>query len=148
MQRTFATLALAALATAGCGSTKTFANRPRPAVPVNLTVYINNGSVSVSPPRVGAGEVTFIVTNQASSAQSLEVLAPGQSGNALASTGPINPMATAQISVDFPAAGDYTVATGPNSTAEAALSTPVSIRPATLHVGPHRRPSTNALLLP
>ena len=49
----------------GCGSSGSFANKPRPATPVNLTVYINNARVSVSPGSVGAGQVVFIVANHA-----------------------------------------------------------------------------------
>ncbi len=58
-------LACAALAVSACGSSATGATTPRPPAPVNLTVYIDNSRVSVSPSSVGAGPVEFIITNQA-----------------------------------------------------------------------------------
>ena len=42
---------LTTVAIAGCGSSGHFANHPSPPTPVNLTVYINNARVSVSPLR-------------------------------------------------------------------------------------------------
>lgn len=145
---TIGVLAMAAVAVTGCGSTAKYANRPAPPHPVNLTVYINNARVSLSPSTVGAGPVTFIVTNQASNAESLTV---GQSGGgqALAHTGPINPQATAQVTVDFTAQGDYTVATGGGATDEASLAgASPSIQPATVHIGPPRPSSSGNLLRP
>jgi len=50
-------LALGALAVSGCGGTSKGATTPRPPAPVNLTVYIDNSRVSVSPTTVGAGPV-------------------------------------------------------------------------------------------
>ena len=59
---------------AGCraagGSAPT---QPRPPSPINLTVYVNDARISVSPSRVGAGPVVFIVTNQASKAEQLAI---------------------------------------------------------------------------
>jgi hypothetical protein len=129
----------------GCGGGKQFANKPRPAAPVNLTVYINNSRVSVSPDSIGAGPLVFIVTNQASRAVSLEVQnAPGGSGSqALADTGPINPQATATVKVNLKP-GDYIVATGDSS--QTAESGGASIQPAQLHLG-QPRPSGKDLLL-
>src|SRR5579875_461590 len=105
-------VAATALGVASCGSTQKFANRARPPLPVNLTVYINDSHVSVSPGEVGAGPVIFEVTNGASRAESLAIV-PGSAagGQALASTGPINPQATAQVSVDLTRSGNYTVTT-------------------------------------
>jgi hypothetical protein len=147
--RTIATLALAALSAAACGSSAKFADRPRPATPVQLTVYINDTRVSVSPSSVGAGPVQFTITNQASSAESLEILAPGPSGQQpLAQTGPINPQGTAQIAFDFESQGTYTVATGPKGSAEASLAAPSAIQPAALHIGVARAKSSGQLLSP
>ncbi|MGZ4305288.1 MAG: hypothetical protein ACXVEW_06645, partial [Solirubrobacteraceae bacterium] len=87
---TIGILGVSAIALAGCGSSKTFANRPRPPVPVNLTVYINNARVSVSPQAVGAGPIVFLVTNQAARAESLAIQRKGGAGT-IANTGPINP---------------------------------------------------------
>src|SRR5438270_13334970 len=92
--------AASAAAVSGCGSSSTFANKPRPATPVNLTVYINNSRVSVSPGRVGAGPVVLIVTNQASNSETLKILPAGAAATqSLADTGPINPQGTTQVSV-------------------------------------------------
>ena len=63
---TMAILAGAALAVSGCGSTAAGVTTPRPPAPANLTVYIDNSRVSVSPSTVGAGPVAFVITNQAS----------------------------------------------------------------------------------
>ena len=109
-KRTFGTLAAAVtVLVAGCGSSTHFANKPRPASPVDLTVYVNNDRVSISPTSVGAGQVIFIVTNQSNDAESVTVHHQGDSTR-LATTGPINPQATAQVTVDLKS-GDYLVAT-------------------------------------
>ena len=97
---TIGILGVSAIAFAGCGSSKTFANDPRPATPINLTVYINNARVSVSPQAVGAGPVVFIVTNQAARAESLAIQRKG-GGGSIANTGPINPQGTAQVTVNL-----------------------------------------------
>src|ERR1700758_4033073 len=101
--RTFATLTVmtvaVAVAVAGCGGGTQFANKPRPSAPVTLSVYVNDARVSVSPNTVGAGQIIFIVTNQASKTESLSIHPSGNPGRSLASTGPINPQATAQVTV-------------------------------------------------
>ena len=113
----------ASVAVSACGGTKHFANLARPAAPVNLTVFVNDHRVSVSPGSVGAGPVVFIITNQASNAESLAVSsAGGSSSQPLADTGPISPQGTAQLTVDLKDPGDYTVGIAPNSSTEAAAS--------------------------
>lgn len=142
-------LALAAVALTGCGSGGShFANQPRPASPVNVTVYINDQRVSISPTKVGAGPVDFIVTNQAGQAQSIQILPAGASAaQPLASTGPISPQATAQVNVTL-GKGHYTVGTGPEGQTEAAQATHSGPQPATLDIG-HPRPSaSNQLMSP
>jgi hypothetical protein len=141
---------LATVAVAGCGSGTHFANQPRPPSPVNLTVYINDTRVSVSPGSLGAGPVVLLVTNQASNAESLTVLPAGAAGaQPLADTGPISPQATAQVTVNLNTPGDYTVATSPDSSTEAAAAAPTGgIRPAVLHVGKARPSASNQLLSP
>jgi hypothetical protein len=136
-------LALAATVTvSACGSSKHFANLPRPAAPVNLTVYVNDQRVSVSPSSVGAGPVVFIITNQASNSESLVVTSSGGSGS-LADTGPISPQGTAQLTVNLRRPGDYTVGISPDSSTEAAAATPTGIQSATIHVGSPRPSSSN-----
>jgi len=139
------------LALVGCGSTGgSFANQPRPATPVNLTVYINSERVSVSPASVGAGPVVFIVTNQTPKTESLQITSAlnGGGGSALATTGPINPQATATVTVDFHSPGDYTVNTSSAGLTQAQQAVPSTIQPATLHVGTARPNGSNELLQP
>ena len=133
----------------GCGGTATFADKPRPPTPVNVTVYVNDTRVSVSPSSVGAGPVVFIVTNQASRSESLTILPPGGStAPPLADTGPISPQATAQVTVDFSSQGDYTIDAGTSGSTDAALANRGSIHSATLHIGAQRPSASNALLQP
>jgi hypothetical protein len=134
------------LAITGCGGGTTYANRPRPPAPINLSVYINNARVSVSPSTVGAGPVSFVVTNSATSTESLSIQTP-DGGQTLGSTGPINPQATAELTVNF-TPGDYTVGAGSQGNAEATQSTPSSIQPATIHIGPQRTSGSSELLQP
>lgn len=117
----------------------------RPATPVNLAVYVNDSRVSVSPASVGAGPVIFVVTNQASHAEALAITAPG--GSQLASTAPISPEGTTQVTVDFKP-GDYTIATAPRGATDAQLSQGSSIRSASIHIGRARASSSNQLLQP
>jgi hypothetical protein len=140
-------LAVAMLFVCGCGNTTRYANKPRPALPVNLTVYISDSRVSVSPSTVGAGPVVFEVTNQSTRAESISV-APNGGGGSLASTGPINPQATAQVAVNV-ARGDYMVSTSSGGSGnDAAQAQPISVQPARVHVGPMRPGSRGVLLTP
>jgi hypothetical protein len=147
MRRTTFGVCAAMFALAGCGSSSKFANKPRPATPVDLTVYINNSRVSVSPASVGAGEVIFVVTNQADRAESLTIH-QGGSGRQLATTGPIQPQATAQVTVDFRDPGEYQVASAAAGQSEAQQATAAKIAPATLHIGRARPNSSGTLLQP
>ncbi|HTT26859.1 MAG TPA: hypothetical protein VMG37_00505 [Solirubrobacteraceae bacterium] len=140
---TIAILAGSALAVSACGSTARGVTTPRPAAPVDLTVYIDNHSVSVSPTNVGAGPVAFVITNQASQAESLSILRAGASaGQPLADTGPINPQGTSQVTVNFSSPGTYSVATGGADPSSGA------IRTAQIHIGAKRGSSDNQLLQP
>lgn len=135
-------LAVSALAVSACGATSKGATTPRPPAPINLTVYIDNHRVSVSPTSVGAGPVAFIITNQASQAESLAVLAAGSStGRPLADTGPINPQATAQVTVNFRSPGTYALATGGDGLTS-------SIRAASIRIGAARTSSDEQVLQP
>jgi hypothetical protein len=144
----FATLAVAAIAVSACGGGDHFANNPRPPTPINLTVYVNDSRVSVSPDSVGAGEVIFIVTNQSSKTESLSIHPAGEPGQSLASTGPINPQATAQVTVDLHQPGEYELAAAKNGGTEAQLAAPSPIQPGRLHIGQPRPSGSNALLQP
>src|SRR5438874_5064053 len=141
-RRTIGMLAVGALAVSACGSTSKGATTPRPPAPVNLTVYIDNHRVSVSPTTVGAGPVSFIITNQAGQAESLSVLPSGSSaGRSLADTGPINPQATAQVTINFRSPGRYSLATAGDGSGS-------SIQAASIRIGKARKSSDNQLLQP
>lgn len=132
-----------------CGNTKRYVNHPRPPLPVNLTVYVNDSRVSVSPATVTIGPAVFIVTNQASKAESISVFAAGGGGGqALASTAPINPQGTAQVAVDFTHAGSYTVGTDGNGSTDASVAQPPGIQAAHLRVAGHRAGGGSTLLVP
>ena len=136
----------ACTAVAGCGAAGgTAPTQSRPPSPINLTVYVNDSRISVSPSRVGAGPVVFIVTNQASKAEQLAVSRPGMS-SPIASTAPINPQGTTQTSVNF-RPGDYTIATQRHGT-DAELSRQPSIRSASIHIGRERANGSDNLLQP
>jgi hypothetical protein len=142
-RRTIGLLAVSALVSA-CGSASSGATTPRAPAPVNLTVYIDNSRVSVSPTSVGAGPVAFIITNQASQAESLSILPAGSAGGQpLANTGPINPQATAQVTVDFASPGTYSL-----SAVSGDAGGGSSVRPASIHIGPPRPSSDNQVLQP
>jgi hypothetical protein len=113
---------------------------------INLSVYVNDSQISVSPSSVGAGPVVFIVTNQASHAEALAISMSGQT-RTIASTAPINPQGATQLSVDFKP-GDYTIATAPHGTTDASLAQQSSIRAASIHIGRERATSSNTLLQP
>ncbi len=119
---------------------------PTPPSAINLAVYVNDSRVSVSPASIGAGPVVFVVTNQASHAEALAISTSGGS-ETVASTAPINPQGTTQVSVNFKP-GDYTIATAPHGSTDASLSQPSSIRPASVHVGLARPSASNDLLAP
>ena len=150
MRTTTVGLFVAVLTVTGCGSSTKFANKPRPATPVDLAVYVNNSRVSISPSQVGAGEVIFIVTNQADTAESIIIHPSTDSSRQLATTGPIQPQATAQVTVDLKNPGNYTVATAATGRTEAQLATATAtkIQSAALHIGPPRPSSSSTLLQP
>jgi hypothetical protein len=137
-----AMLALLVFALAGCGSSSHFADKASPPTPVNLTVYVNDAKVSLSPSSVGAGPVMFIITNQASRAVQLTVRRAA-GGAAVATTAPINPQATSSLSVDLHP-GDYMVATSASADTLASSTT----SSASLRIGHSRARGNSALLEP
>jgi len=141
-----ATLSLAAVALTACGGGTHFADQTRPAVPVNVSVYINDQKISVSPGSVTSGAVSITITNQSSSAQSVEVLPAGGS-SAITTTGPISPQANDQVTVNL-RAGQYTVGTAANGSTEAAASTPTGIAAGLLIVRGQRSSSNGQALQP
>lgn len=146
MSRRIAAFLALAVGVAGCGSSAHFADKARPPTPVDLSVYVNDKTVSVSPASVGAGPIIFYVTNSASRTQSVTVK-PLAGGGTSASTGPINPGTTAQVQADL-RSGDYTVATSSSGGSDAGSVTSKPITPGKLHIGPPRQNSNNAVLQP
>lgn len=144
--RTIGQVAVSALVLSACGSAGgKSASLLRPPSPVNLSVFVSNSRVSVSPTSVGAGPVIFTVTNQARSAESLAISAAG--GSTLVSTAPINPQGSTQVSVNFKP-GDYTLAIRARGRTDAQLSQQSLIRSASIHIGRPRPSSSNQLLQP
>ncbi|MGH2866583.1 MAG: hypothetical protein ACRDNK_03310 [Solirubrobacteraceae bacterium] len=145
--RRIAIVGASSLAATACGSVGgKSASALRPPTPVNLTVYVDNARVSVSPASIGAGPVVFIVTNQASKAEALEISKSGQN-QPLASTAPINPQGTTQVAVDF-RPGNYTISTAGHGATDAQLSQTSSVRSASIHIGHERASSSDNLLQP
>lgn len=138
-----ASLVLGSVGLAGCGGVTHFADKPRPATPVDLSVYVNDQQVSVSPSRAGAGPVIFYVASSASHTE-LVTVQPARSGaTASATTGPINPGSTAQVQVDL-AQGRYAV-TASTAGATAGVRAP---KPARVQITAPRPGSNNAVLQP
>jgi hypothetical protein len=138
-------VAVTAVAVSACGSTGgKSAALLRPPTPVNLSVYINDSRISVSPTKVGAGPIVFVITNQASHA---EALAISTGSRTLATTAPINPQGTTQVTVDT-RPGTYTVAAAPHGATEAQLTQVSPIAGASIHVGHLRPSSSNQVLQP
>jgi hypothetical protein len=143
---TIAVLGTAAISLTACGSSGgTFADKPGPTPAVNLAVYVNDSKISVSPTSVGAGPVVFTVTNQGSKAHSLAILSAG--GSKIASTAPINPQGTTQVSVDFKP-GTYSIAGGAGRGTDAQLASAPPLAPASLHIGKPRSNKPGELLTP
>ncbi len=138
-------MAATAIAVAGCGSTGgKSAAVLRPPDPVNLSVYIDNARISVSPSSVGAGPVVFIITNQASRS---EALAVSDGSHTLATTAPINPQGTTQVTVNT-RPGTYTIQAAPHGATDAQLTQSSPIAPASIHVGRPRPSSSDQVLQP
>ena len=134
------TLSATALATvaAGCGSSKNYANNPRPPEPIVVAAAIAPAGISVSPPTFGAGLVQLVVTNLTNSSVQFEVVRGSHSAqqSVLSQTGPINPQDTAQVKLQLDA-GAYTIRVVPRR-----------VKDAVLRVGAPRPSSQNQLLQP
>jgi hypothetical protein len=134
------TLSAGVLATSalGCGTTKNYANNPRPAEPIVVAAAIAPGGISVSPATFGAGLVQLVVTNLTNNSVQLEIVSgsrPAQQ-SVLQQTGPINPQDTAQVKLQL-GAGAYTIRVVPRR-----------VKDAVLKVGAPRPTSQNHLLQP
>ena len=138
-------VALTAVAATACGSSGgQSAALTRPPSPVNLSVYIGTARVSVSPRLVGAGPIIFVVTNQA---RQSETLAISHRSHTLATTAPINPQGTTQVTVDV-GRGTYAVTATPRGVSDAQRSQASPITGALIHVGRPRPSSSDQVLQP
>jgi hypothetical protein len=143
--RTIGAVTIIAISVAACGSTGgKSAALLRPPSPINLSVYINDSRISASPTAVGAGPIMFIVTNQASHS---EALAISDGSETLATTAPINPQGTTQVTVNT-TPGHYTIQAAPHGATDAQLTQSSPIAPATIRVGRPRPNSSNQVLQP
>ena len=137
--RVYGWIALALLATAGCGGGDDYANKPRPPAPINVTAAITDSRVSVSPQRFGAGPIVLIISNQSSSAQKVtfqtDELGGSEPGRKFDTT-PINPRGTATLKVDV-REGDWKLSTSDGA-----------IRAAAVAVGRERKSAQGDLLQP
>jgi hypothetical protein len=127
------------LVIAGCGgSSQPRTNKPRPAPPVTLTGAIHENGIQISPSRVGAGQITIIVSNQSGHAQRLtfETDPVTKTTGRRASSPTIPKGATGRLTIDA-RQGSYSVHVADDS-----------IRAAHVRVGPPRKSGQNDLLLP
>ena len=123
----------------GCGDESDYANNPRPPAPIVVSASINNGKVSVSPQKFGAGPVTLIVANETERAQEITLETDEIGGSApgiTQKTGPINPGDTASLKADLKK-GTYSVSAAGDG-----------IKAAALDVGDPRPSAQNELLQP
>jgi hypothetical protein len=119
----------------GCGGDD-FADKPRPALPVELTGVIQEKEVTISPNEVGAGAVRITIANETSESHTVTL----EGENVEERVGPINPQDAATINKTL-AQGTYEVVAGSNRVGG-------EIAPGKLVVGPPREPSNNQLLQP
>lgn len=125
------------IALAGCGSSGTYKNQPRPPQLLVLTASILPDKVSVSPSRFGAGPMSLVVANETDASQRISIVRQvnGQP-QANEQTGPINPHDTATLKANVDE-GDYEIRV------EGA-----GIKPAKVSVGASRPSAQNDLLQP
>jgi hypothetical protein len=137
MRRVTVSVALAALALAGCGGGKDFENKPRPPVTLELTGVITKEELTISPSKVGAGPVEIKVSNQSGASRTLTI-----DGNGIQeSVGPINPLDVGTLQKTL-TPGRYTVKVGSEK------ATATQIKPATLVIGKERQSASDKVLLP
>ena len=136
LRGTLAIVAAGALL-AGCGSSTSYQNKPRPPAPIVITASIQKDKVSVSPRRFGAGPVSLIIVNQTEAAQQVTFESKGGGGGFTQQTGPINPRDTATLRADVPS-GDAVVRVGGAG----------GIQAAQVRVGSRRESAQNQLLQP
>jgi hypothetical protein len=124
---------------AGCGDEGgDYANKPRPATPINVTAAVSDKEISISPKKFGAGPVVIIVSNQTGAKQRVTLQTEELGGNQPGlkqSTDPIAPRGTGTLKADV-REGSY------------ALSVSDGPKAAMLEVGPKRKSAQDQLLEP
>jgi hypothetical protein len=125
-----------AVLVAGCGEDD-FENKPRPAVPVELTGVIQEDKVTVSPSKVGAGPILITLSNQTQAAHTITL----EGETIREEVGPVHPLDTATIQKTLKQ-GRYEVRAGSQKAVKR------EIKPATLTIGKPRKNSSGELLLP
>ena len=134
--RSLVTFAVVALLAAGCGD-EDFENEPRSPVAVGLTGVIQDDELTVSPSRVGAGQVEITISNQTDDPHTISL----EGGSVTEEVGPVAPGDTATLKRTLEE-GSYEVRAG-SETAQ-----PKEIAPAVLEIGKERENSSSDLLLP
>jgi hypothetical protein len=136
-----------ALGTSACGGGggSRAASRPAPPIPINLSAYVSDTQVRISPARFGAGPVLLTVTNQARRSVTIRILT---GAHLLSASVPIRPQGVTQLKLDL-TQGDYAVLAAPASPrTEAQRSLPARIAAAHLRVGRTRASGGSSLLQP
>ena len=59
------------------GAASDYANKPRPASPINVTAAISDKKISISPKTFGAGPIVMIISNQTDATQTLTLADAG-----------------------------------------------------------------------
>ncbi len=135
-RRTTVAIALVT-AVAGCGDD--FANDPRAAAESAVSAVVTVKGVTVSPPRLRAGAIELIASNQTTKSQRVQLrsvrLANGAAPLAQ-STGPINPGGSASLKADLDE-GTYVVS-----------ASGTDLEPASIIVAPARDSDSDRLLQP
>jgi hypothetical protein len=128
------------LVAAGCGGgADERKNLPRPAPPVTMTAAVQQDVIRVSPTSVGAGQVTFVVSNQSTRPQKLTVETDelgGTRAGTTATSSTIPAGSTGRVTLKV-REGNYSVHVADDA-----------IRAARLRVGPPRKSGQDTLLLP
>jgi hypothetical protein len=129
---------VAACLLAGCGGGGDYANKPRPASPINVTAAISDKEISLSPKTFGGGPVVFVISNQTGTRKRVILQTQELGGNQpglKTSSDPIAPRGTGNLKADM-REGTYE------------LSVPGGPSPKTLEVKGERKSAQDTLLEP
>ena len=121
-----------------CGGGADYANKPRPASPINVTAAISTKKISVSPKTFGAGPVVIIISNQSGQAQTVTIQTQelgGSQPGIKQTSNTIDANDTGSMKVDV-RKGTYSI------------SAKRGVSPVTVEVGAARRSAQDQLLEP